>query len=374
MRKKFRKIICLLTTCTLLAVSAAGCGDENVKADTGDSQNTESAEKTQASDLKGKSDETYYMCVPISGVEYWFPVFQGMKDAAKALGVNCYYMGTPEYDASKQVEVFDQILAMEPTGILVHPITAESFVDPIQRAADEGVQIVTFAADSPDSARTAYVTSDNTKEGNTAAENIAKELKGKGEVMVMRNPGQTNHETRCDSFVAYMKENYPDIKVVAEEISGQDADKTYQSVMTVAQAHPDLAAVFTPEATSAVGAAQAGIELGGGEQKLLVSCCDTSEQVLDLLKEDQFFAAIAPDQYLQGYIAMLNLFFSAHNEILNPMNSRADDGKNLWQVPYCDNGLSIVTKENADSFYMSNYCEKVGVADTDEMLSAYEVK
>ena len=117
----------------------------------------------------------------------------------------------------------------------------------------------------------------------------------------------------------------------------QDADKTYQSVMTVAQAHPDLAAVFTPEATSAVGAAQAGIELGGGEQKLLVSCCDTSEQVLDLLKEDQFFAAIAPDQYLQGYIAMLNLFFSAHNEILNPMNSRADDGENLWQVPYCDN-------------------------------------
>ena len=184
MRKKFRKIICLLTTCTLLAVSIAGCGDENVKADTGDSQNTESAEKTQASDLKGKSDETYYMCVPISGVEYWFPVFQGMKDAAKALGVNCYYMGTPEYDASKQVEVFDQILAMEPTGILVHPITAESFVDPIQRAADEGVQIVTFAADSPDSARTAYVTSDNTKEGNTAAENIAKELKGKGEFLL----------------------------------------------------------------------------------------------------------------------------------------------------------------------------------------------
>ena len=274
MRKKFRKLICLLATCTLLAVSVVGCGDENVKADTGDSQNAKSAEKTQASDLKGKSDEAYYMCVPISGVEYWFPVFQGMKDAAKALGVNCYYMGTPEYDASKQVEVFDQILAMEPTGILVHPITAESFVDPIQRAADEGVQIVTFAADSPDSVRTAYVTSDNTKEGNTAAENIAKELNGKGEVMVMRNPGQTNHETRCDSFVAYMEENYPDIKVVAEEISGQDADKTYQSVMTVAQAHPDLTAVFTPEATSAVGAAQAGIELGGGEQKLLVSCCD----------------------------------------------------------------------------------------------------
>lgn len=365
-----KKRLSLLLVCIFVMMSMAGCqGGSDSQAET-----SGTAETADTAVLQGSSDESYYMCVPISGVEYWFPVFQGMKDAAKALGVNCYYMGTPEYDPSKQVEVFDQILAMEPTGILVHPITGESFVDPIQRAVDADVKVVTFAADSPDSARTAYVTSDNEKEGNTAAENIAQALDGKGEVMVMRNPGQTNHETRCDSFIAYMEENYPNISVVAEEVSGQDADKTYQSVMTVAQAHPDLAAVFTPEATSAVGAAQAGIELGGGKQKLLVSCCDTSEQVLDLLKDDQFFAAIAPDQYLQGYISMLNLFFSAHNEMLNPMNSRAADGENLWQVPYCDNGLSIVTKENADSFYISNYCEQVGVANVDEMLSPYEVK
>lgn len=363
-----KKRLCILLVCLLAITSVWGCGNSKSANDNAEGTDTENI------GLKGSSDETYYMCVPNSGVEYWFPVFQGMKDAAKALGVNCYYMGTPEYDVSKQVEVFDQILAMNPTGILVHPITAESFVDPIQRAVDAGVQVVTFAADSPESARTAYVTSDNEKEGGFAAEKIAKALDGKGEVMIMRNPGQTNHETRCDAFVKYMEDNYSEIKIVAEEISGQDADKTYQSVMTVAQAHPNLAAVFTPEASSAVGAAQAGIELGGGEQKLLVSCCDTSEQVLDLLKEEKFFAAIAPDQYLQGYIGMLNMFFAKHNEMLNPMNSRADDGENLWQVPYCDNGLSVVVKENADCFYLKNYCEKIGVSGVDEMLSPYEVK
>ena len=40
-------------------------------------------------------DEAYYMCVPVSGVEYWYPVFQGMKECANALGVKAYYMGTP---------------------------------------------------------------------------------------------------------------------------------------------------------------------------------------------------------------------------------------------------------------------------------------
>ena len=49
--------------------------------------------KSSASELKGDSSEKYYMCVPISGVEYWYPVFQGMKEAANALGVRAFYMG-----------------------------------------------------------------------------------------------------------------------------------------------------------------------------------------------------------------------------------------------------------------------------------------
>ena len=60
--------------------------------------------------------------------------------------------------------------------------------------------------------------------------------------------------------------------------------------MTTYQKDANLKAVFTPEASSAVGAAQAGLEIGGGsEQALLCACCDTSEEVLDLLKADQFF-------------------------------------------------------------------------------------
>lgn len=380
MKKTFVFVLALF----LLLSTMVACKEEgNVTSETKgtevqDSQKESSGEKSKldakkSSELFATEKESYYMCVPISGIEYWFVVFQGMKDAAKALGVNCYYMGTTEYDAAKQVEVFDQILSMNPTGILVHPITAESFVDPINRAYKAGVQVVTFAADSPESARTSYVTSDNVKEGNTAAEKIAKKLDGKGEVMLMRNPGQTNHELRCDSFIKYLENNYPDIKVVAEEISGQDPDKTYSAVMTVAQAHPNLKAVFCPEATSAVGAAQAGIELGGGKQTLLISCCDTSEQVLDLLKDGKFFNAIAPDQYLQGYIGMLDLFFAKHNELLRPMNSRKESGENLWQVPYADNGLSIVTKENADSFYLENYLKKLGLNDVKEMLEPYKV-
>ena len=363
-----RKIIASLLVLAMAGSLLAGCG--NKASDSGSSDSSKSG-KSSASELKGDSSEKYYMCVPISGVEYWYPVFQGMKEAANALGVQAYYMGTPEWDSSAQADVFNQIMALDPTGILLHPTDGDAFVDPINSAIADDVQVVTFAADSPDSNRTAYVTSDNNKEGSTAAKEVAEEIGGKGSILVMRNPGQTNHETRDDAFISYINENYPDIKIY-EENSGQNADATYTAVMTTYQKDANLKAVFTPEASSAVGAAQAGLEIGNGDQALVCACCDTSEEILDLLKAGQFFSAIAPDQYLQGYMGMLDLFFAAHNEVLEPMNGRADAGENLWQSPFMDNGLSIVTADNADDFYLDAYAEKLGYKDSEEILEPLE--
>ena len=518
-----RKIIASLLVLAMAGSLLAGCG--NKASDSGSSDGSKSS-KSSASELKGDSSEKYYMCVPISGVEYWYPVFQGMKEAANALGVQAYYMGTPEWDSSAQADVFNQIMALDPTGILLHPTDGDAFVDPINSAIADDVQVVTFAADSPDSNRTAYVTSDNNKEGSTAAKEVAEEIGGKGSILVMRNPGQTNHETRDDAFISYINENYPDIKIyeensgqnadatytavmttyqkdanlkavftpeassavgaaqagleigmaldptgilvhpttaeafvdpinsaiaddvqivtfaadapdsertayvtsdntkegnraaqeigealggegsvlvmrnpgqtnhenrdnafiaymeenypditIYEENSGQDADATNSAVMTTYQKDANLKAVFTPEASSAVGAAQAGLEIGGGsEQALLCACCDTSEEVLDLLKADQFFFAIAPDQYLQGYMSMLNCYFAAHNEILHPMNGREAAGENLWQTPYMDNSLSIVTKDNADCFYLDSYAKNIGLSGADQLIEPYGAK
>ena len=126
--------------------------------------------------LQGGKGEVYYMNVPGTGIEYWYPCFQGFKDAARALGVSAYYNGSPTYDATTQEETFEQTIAMNPDGILVHPAVAEVFVEPIKRATDRGIQIATFAADSPESVRRAYVTSDNTKEGIEQQKKLLKHL------------------------------------------------------------------------------------------------------------------------------------------------------------------------------------------------------
>jgi ribose transport system substrate-binding protein len=220
-----------------------------------------------------------------------------------------------------------------------------------------GIPVVTFAADSPNSKRVSYITSDNVREGYFAADKIAELLGGKGEVATLQNPGQDNHDLRVKSFIKRIETKYPDIKVVAGAASNQDANKAYQATLTMAQAHPNLGAIFMPEATSAMGSAQAAKELGG---KIKVLCCDVNEKVLDMIKEGVIWGALNPNQGVQGYFGMLFLYLAKHSDMIDPMNDYKRQGFNPMQIPYADNGLALVTKDNADDFYWDKYLKRRG--------------
>ena len=125
--------------------------------------------------------ELYAMNVMVSGVEYWFPVYEMFKQAGEQMGCDTIYTGTPDYDVTKQIASFDQILTRQPKGILVHPMNADPFIEPINRAIGQGTAIVTFAADSVNSNRTAHITSNNDLEGKGAADAVAEAMGGKGE-------------------------------------------------------------------------------------------------------------------------------------------------------------------------------------------------
>ncbi|WP_246771115.1 substrate-binding domain-containing protein [Aestuariivirga sp. YIM B02566] len=321
------------------------------------------AVKAEGNAFRCAEGETYYMNVMVSGVEYWFPVYEMFKQAAHSMGCKTAYTGTPEYDVNKQIASFDQVLAKKPAGILVHPMNSDPFIEPINRAVESGVPVVTFAADSPNSKRISYVTSDNNREGAYAADVIAKALGGKGEYGILENPGQDNHDKRVAAFIARMAEKYPDIKLVARAASNQDPTKAYNAVLTMAQAHPDLGALFMPEANSALGAAQAAQELGG---KIKVMNADVNGKILDMIKQGQVYGAINPNQGMQGYMGFMLLFLAAHPDLIDPMNDYKRASYNPMGLPVVDNGFAVVTKDNADDFYWDAYLKRRGTKGIEE--------
>lgn len=315
------------------------------------------------SKFRCKEGETYVMNVMVSGVEYWFPVYEAFKQAAQSMGCKTAYTGTPEYDVTKQIASFDQALAKNPAGILVHPMNSDPFIEPINRAVDSGVSVVTFAADSPNSKRASYVTSDNNREGSAAADMVAKALDGKGDYAVLENPGQDNHDKRVAAFIARMGEKYPGMKLVGRAATNQDPTKAYQAVQSLAQANPNLAALFMPEANSALGAAQASQELGG---KIKVMTADVNAKILDMIKAGQVFGSVNPNQGIQGYMGFMLLFMAKHPDLIDPMNDWKRAGYNPMGVPFVDNGFAVVSKDNADDFYWDAYLKRRGTKGIEE--------
>ena len=319
--------------------------------------------QTAPMEFKGAAEDTYYMISFVSGVEYWFPVYEMFKQAGQQLGVKTVYTGTPEYDVNKQVAVFDQILARNPKGIFIAPMNPDPFIEPINRAHDMGIPVVTFAADSPNSKRVSYITSDNSSEGIWAADAIAESMGGSGEFAVLENPGQDNHDKRIAAFLKRMSEKWPNMKLAGRAASNQDPTKAYNAVLTMAQANPNLGAVFMPEANSALGAAQAAKELGG---KIKIMCADVNAKILDMIKAGEVFGSINPNQGMQGYMGMLMLYMAANSDMIDPMNADKAEGRNPMAIPYVDNGLAVVNAANADSFYWDKYLARRGTKGIEE--------
>jgi ribose transport system substrate-binding protein len=301
-----------------------------------------------------KPGETYIMNVMVSAHPYWVPVYQGFKQAAEAMGCKTVFSGTPDYDITKQIASFDQDLVTSPAGVLLHPMQADPFIEPINAAIESGIEVVTFAADSPDSNRTSYVTSDNRAEAAFAAEEIVKEVGESGEYAVLENPGQSNHDLRVTALIEYMETNYPGMELVGRQATNQDSNKAYQATGSILQANPELDAIWIPEAGSAEGAAAAVLEAGAD---VLIIHADVTPTTLDLIRDGTIHMSLNPNQVVQGYMGFMTLFMAAHPELIDPFNDYEASGYNPAQVPFIDNGFSVITADNADSFDLESWME-----------------
>lgn len=334
------------TVAALIAVSAL------VACTTPTTPNDPSA--TGADGFACAEGETYVMNVMVSAHPYWVPVYQGFKQAAEAMGCETAFSGTPDYDITKQIASFDQDLVTEPAGVLLHPMQADPFIEPINAAIESGIEVVTFAADSPDSNRTSYVTSDNRAEAAFAAEEIIKEVGAEGEYAVLENPGQSNHDLRVTALIEYMETNYPGMELVGRQATNQDSNKAYQATGSILQANPELDALWIPEAGSAEGAAAAVLEAGAD---VLIIHADVTPTTLDLIRDGTIHMSLNPNQVIQGYMGFMTLFLAAHPELIDPFNDYKESGYNPAQVPFIDNGFSVITAENADSFDLESWME-----------------
>ena len=179
------------------------------------------------------------------------PVFEIGRDGAfkKAEEINAAggpvkvsvdYVGSVASDAAEQARVVEDVIAkgVDAIGISCNDPTA--CIDPIKKALDAGIAVMTWDSDSPESGRFTYLGVDNYEGGLAAADMLVRTMGETGKVALLTGvPGAFNLEERIRGFKDGVKD-YPGIEIVTTVACDDDINKGVQVVEEVMQAHPDL--------------------------------------------------------------------------------------------------------------------------------------
>lgn len=319
----------------ILGVALVGCGSS-----TSQSGTVTVANNASSAHHKGGR---YVMVTFLSGIQFWKPAYRGMQDAASGLGATAQYQGTPNYSAQDEVTTLQQLAATHPTGILVTAQNPDALKGPVQSLIQQGIPVVMFDSDSPDSGRPAYVHISNEQLGSQAADIMAKAIGGSGQVAVITTPGQLNLDQREAGFKQELAAKHPGIQVVAVANALTDYTTSAAAASQFLQAHPALKGIFSTGSSGGPGSATALKEVGKTGKVAIVSS-DIDAATIQDIKSGEILATMVQDAYCEGYWGMEELYALASH-------SAVPDPPGVAPLPYDTTcGTYAATKSNINQF------------------------
>jgi len=266
----------------------------------------------------------------------------GCMAEAKRLGnVECIYIGPVEHEPATQVQIIQDLISQHVDGIAISVSDANAVPKVIQQARDAGIVVLTFDADAPNSARQAYVGTDNKEMGRALGRALTMVRPKPGTyALVSGGPAAENLAER----VAGVREilNAAGWKEVpgSPTFCNDDMALAVQQMADLMTANPNLNAIipvggwpmFVPAAYKAfVDANRAKYD--HGELSLVVA--DTLKVQLQLLKEGYANALVGQRPYEMGQKAI---------DIMLALKQ----GKPVPVITH--SGLDVVTRSNVDQF------------------------
>ena len=249
---------------------------------------------------------------------FYITMNRGAQAAAKALGITVDFQGAEEFDPVLQTPVLDAVIARGPDAILIAPTDSTQLIEPLRRAEDAGIPVVTVDTFIDDGKYQdgsgdgdfplAYIASDNVGGGRMAARFMAEAIGGEGAVYVSNvRPGISTTDQREEGFKAEMADNYPDIEVLDTQYSENDASLAASQFNAVLARSPEIAGVFGANLFSAIGAAN-GVQAAGRSNDVTVIAFDAPQSIVNDIGSGLVDAAIAQHPAEIGYYGVMTAY------------------------------------------------------------------
>ena len=272
----------------------------------------------------------------------------GVAKAGEDMGFTAITQAPATADSvEEQVKIMEDMVQQGVDVIIVHCADSNGIMPGVRTAEEAGILVLTIG--TPAAEDTFLRTGVNYKEtGSVIAEEIAKKLGGKGNVIILEGPpGAANAIERLEGINEVFA-NYPDIEVVASQTANFKRTEGMQVTENLIQKHTDIQAIIGMNDESALGAVQA--LKAAGMDDVLVAGFDGSTDATAAVESGDLFMTYNTDPYGSGYIAcayaVMNLndgtnppstfvpFPSASDNPLISVDTVADYKENIawWKV------------------------------------------
>lgn len=220
----------------------------------------------------------------------WF-VFLAETAAAKAqaLGYEARIFDS-QNNTALESDHFENILVAGFDAILFNPTDANGSVANVLKAKAAGVPVFCMDREinSPDAA-TSQILSDSYSGAVAIGKYFTQQLQKKGNyVEILGIVGDNNTWARSKGFHSVV-DNYPGLKMVAQQSADFDRNKALEVMESILQAHPSVDGVFCGNDGMAMGAYQALVAAGKAD-KVKVFGFDGAEDVITAINENKVAA------------------------------------------------------------------------------------
>lgn len=266
-----------------------------------------------------------------SGQDFWNSVGAGASKAGKELGYSIYFRGpTDESNVNAQKDMIDIILKLNCKGLVLAPNIAERAKD-VALLKARGIPTVYIDRDTGGADVLSVIATDNFNAGKLAAREMAKALKGRGNVAILRlKKGVPSTDDRERGFLEEAKKG--GLKITIDEYLGTsvgDVRANAERILRNATAHLD--GIFTPNEATSLGTliTLKQLKMSG---KLIHIGFDSGNYLIKALANEEIYGLVVQRPFEMGYQGVQTIHRNLRGEHIALHN--------------IDTGVIFATKEN----------------------------
>ena len=287
-----RAAVAAVSLTALLAVSAcSGGGAEPTSESTGGGG--------------GESGYTFAMIThETPGDTFWDRIRAGAEQAAKDTGSTLKYSADPE--ASKQAVLIQNAIDSKVDGIATTLVTPEALIPTVQKAVAAGIPVDSFNSGTDffqDAGALTHFSSDEKLAGQQAGA----KAKADGATKILCTIQQTGSvalEDRC----AGVKAAFPNTENI--QVEGKDDAAVTSAIQAKLSQDKDINWIITLGAAQAVDALKAKDAV---KSEAKIGTFDLSKETAEAVKAGNLQFCIDQQPYLQGYLAVTQLYLYKKN-------------------------------------------------------------